>query len=195
MTTDKVIGFVALTPMAATEIKENKVCTPEMFGYPKRWIPFTDTPEEALEKLWAATGLHPSAARAKTKVWILEVCFGKEQALTYIGKNELLRYTWALPIMRGACTPVSGWQFFGNVHLDADGGDTTAELMERTVEPLGIDGWGMRALSKYTHAIGGSCSACGKETPTWFKCRITHAYCALCWADWLLRQEHQGSEV
>ena len=171
------VGYAAFTEPRAKAVDELRRLHPAIFGQPKKWIPFADTVECALDKAMTSSRGNPQIATAATQWCVLRVTLAAEECVQAFCAG-LIHKTYHGPA--GAVQP--GWRYYGELQL---GVGNAYEWMQVTLAPVGVDQWAEKALTThYKRHHDSCCKGClAAPVTTWTasKAHAQNLFCATCW--------------
>ena len=173
------VGYVAFTAARAEAVDETGRVHLSLFGPPKRWIPFADSVEHAIDKAMASSRGNPQSATMVTQWCILRVAFAADDFVHAFNAGLIHK-----PRQGPDWTPQPGWRYYGDLTL----GDGHAyEWLQLTIAPVGVDQWAEQALSQYKKQPDSWCKGCRAAPVTaWVasKSHARHLFCATCWHEY-----------
>ena len=171
------VGYVAFTEARAKAVDEIGKVHPSIFGSPKRWIPFADTVEHALDKAMTSSRGNPQTATEATQWCVLRVTLAAEECVQAFCAG-LIHKTYHGP----AGAPQPGWRYYGEMSL---GVGHAYEWLQVTLAPVGVDQWAEKALTThYKRQPDSCCKGClAAPVTAWIasKSHAQHLFCAMCW--------------
>ena len=170
-------GYVAFSAERAQNVEDAGKLTPCMFGQPFKWIPFSDTREDAIDKALTSAQSPPEAATSITEWYILRVGMRADACVHAFLEEKIERkgpYTFAGP----------GWRYKGELRLGGEDG-LQFQWSQSSVEPLGIEQWAKKALGSHCKVRHETrCDECGADgVSAWAATKQydNAFYCARCW--------------
>ena len=172
-------GFVAFTEARAQDVESQGRLMPTVFGPPKKWIPFADTLDCAVDKAMTSSTGNPHIALSPTKWCVLHVALTAEECVHAFKDGRIQKSTYG---PAGVVQP--GWRHYGELQL---GLGHAFEWITITVAPIGVLLWADKALTTHykRHADSCCCGCSAAHVITWTASK-EHRHEKLC-ADCCLR--------
>ena len=171
------VGHVAFTAARAEAVDELGKVHPSLFGPPKRWIPFADTVEHAIDKAMTSSRGNPQTATAATQWCVLRVAFAADECVHAFTAGLIHK-----PRQGPDWAPQPGWRYYGELSL---GVGHAYEWSQVTLAPVGVDQWAEKALTThYKRQPDSCCKGClAAPVTAWYasKSHAHHLFCAMCW--------------
>ena len=184
----QLVGYVAFTESRAKDVDELGRLNPSIFGQPKKWIPFADTVECALDKTMTSSRGNPQIATAATQWCVLRVTFAAEECVQAFCAGLIHKSNHG---PAGVVQP--GWRYYGELQL---GIGNAYEWMHITLAPVGVEHWAEKALTThYKRQSDSCCKGClAAHVTTWTasKAHSHDLFCATCWLRYFTERTANG---
>ena len=173
----QLVGYAAFTESRAKEIDSLGRLNPTEFGPPKKWIPFADSVEVALDKVMTSSRGNPHIATEPTQWYVLRVTLAAEGCVQAFCAGLIQKSNHG---PAGVVQP--GWRYYGELQL---GCGNSYEWMHITLAPVGVETWAEKALTThYKRHSDSCCKGCLAAHVTAWTASKAHShglFCAICW--------------
>ena len=172
--------YVAFRPHVATKVSQTGTLSPNYFGYPWKYIPFTSTAEHAVEAILHSTQGAPEVADNDVFWHVLEVVFTPAQVSMSFQDGTL---------SHNRSNQIPGYRYHCSMQKPLKLSSVAFNWFEAISTPIGFQSWARKALRANCDTIyNGTCKQCGAQGQTWRSKKHGQTatqewigYCAVCW--------------